>query len=87
MKKITSLLLLAVAFSFGACKKSGCWRCTTSYTGSAHWWIPKKGSAAMVKYCDKTEAEIRQIEKDGTGIQTMVQGDKAYEAEMKTTCK
>ena len=87
MKKITTLLLIAVAVSFGSCKKNGCWKCTTRFTGSAHWWIPEKGSAAMVKYCDKTEAEIRQIEKDGTGTQIMMQGDKSYEAERKTTCK
>ena len=67
MKKTISLLLLAIAFSFGGCKKPGCWKCTTKQANNQA--VIFSGAAGKYTECGKTEAEIRTLERDRSGTQ------------------
>lgn len=85
MKKTISLLLLAVAFSFGACKKSGCWKCTTKQANNQAVFF--SGAAAKFTECNKTEAEIRQLERDRSGTQIDTSTGVTHTSIATTTCK
>jgi len=66
MKKL--LLLLFVVFLF-SCEKQVCWECVTIKTDptSTSLTIPEGFNRILIEeYCDKTEAEIANIEKLGT---------------------
>ncbi len=85
MKQTTSLLLLAVAITFGACKKNGCWKCTTKQTNNQA--VLFSGAAARFTECGKTEAEIRQLEKDRSGTQLHTSNHVTHTSIATTTCK
>jgi hypothetical protein len=92
MKKIIlsalSLALLATSFSISSCKKKSCWKCKTVFTNSndKFWQVPGS-TAAVVSYCDKTEAEIRQIEQEGTATKTYTQNGETVSSSTATTCR
>lgn len=85
MKKTTSLLLLAVAITFGACRKAGCWKCTTRQANESGPGV--SGAAAKFTECDKNEVEIRQLEKERSGTQTTTINGKTHTSTVITTCK
>ncbi|MBL7717792.1 MAG: hypothetical protein JNL72_03065 [Flavipsychrobacter sp.] len=83
----TLFVFAAALIALSSCKKRNCWRCTTQVTAKNTNWLPPSGAAARNTYCDMTEAEIRQVEKDGTGTHTVVQEGKTYVSTTRTTCK
>ncbi len=85
MKKTISLLLLAAAFTFGACKKSGCWKCTTKQMNEGG--IGFSGAAAKFTECNKTEAEIRLLEQERSGTQVHTSNGVTHTSTATTTCK
>lgn len=88
MKKLCFFALLALCMATTACNRKSCWKCTTIFSGSETPFPAVPGtSAARATYCDKTEAEIRQIEKDGTGVQTYTSNGKTHSSSAATTCK
>jgi hypothetical protein len=88
MNKMIIIALLGIAVLGASCNRKDCWKCTTVFTDSkGPSWVPPGTSAARASYCDKTEAEIRQIEKDGTGVQTYTQNGKTQSSSAVTTCK
>lgn len=88
MKYLMLISILVVALTSASCRKANCWKCTTIFTSSEDPFYAIPGtSGGRVKYCDKTEAEIRQIEKDGTTVQTYTKNGKTYSSSAATTCK
>lgn len=85
MKKTISLLLLAAVVTFGACRKSGCWKCTTTQTNNEGPLF--SGAAAKFTECDKTEAEIRLLEQERSGTQTHTSNGVTHTSTATTTCK
>ena len=83
MKNIV-LLLCALAFTFTSCNKKGCWKCTTrQQNGSGPF---ASGAAGHTTYCDKTEAEIRQLEQEYSGTQTHVTNGVSHTSSAVTEC-
>lgn len=78
-------MLLAVALSCGACKKSGCWNCTTRQKNTDN--LRFSGAAAKFTECDKNEIEIRKIEKERSGTQTTTINGITTTNTVETTCK
>jgi hypothetical protein len=86
MKKITSLLLIAITMSMGACKRNGCWKCTTKALNSEG--VRFSGAAAKSTECGLNEVEIRKLEEERSGTHTFTNSNgETTTSKVVTTCK
>jgi hypothetical protein len=85
--KNTQLLILAVTLLFApSCSKKKCWICTqtTTTTGNAGY----NGSATdEATICDKTESEIRNIEKQGSSSSSGTAGGMYFSTTTTVKCQ
>jgi len=84
MKKL--LLLIGLLFLLSCEKDTYCWECTTVTTYSATWYVPIV-EEIKTDYCDKSPAEIQEIEKDNSCVVVIKIGTTTAITEKITTCK
>jgi hypothetical protein len=69
----------------GSSNKTFCWKCVTNVTVSTPGY-PSQTSTATTSYCDRTEAEAKQIAQSGTMTSTATSMGVTMTTTSKTTC-
>lgn len=88
MKKILfAALLIPILACYSCKKKKYCYTCTVTVTLRDQAYAQGTTTSSTQDYCDKTQDEIINVQKQGTTTTYSYSGTHVFENKMVTTCK